>query len=99
MSKADIALCAGVLLALLVMWHWQRSHPKFDLSDLVTGDNGKVSATKFIQTATWVIASWGFVTLTQDGKMSEWYMAAYLGLAYGTKAIKDVFAKPDKPLQ
>ena len=99
MSKADIALCAGVLLALLVMWHWQRSHPKFDLSDLVTGDNGKVSATKFIQTATWVIASWGFVTLTQDGKMTEWYMAAYLGLAYGVKVAKDVFAKPDKPLQ
>lgn len=95
MTLSNLSLSVGAVVALLILWHWQRSHPHFDLSDLITGDNGRVSSTKFVQTATWIVATWGFVTLVQQGSMTEWYMAAYLGLGYGMRVARDALTKPD----
>jgi hypothetical protein len=94
---SNLSLTGIAILALVMLWRWQRSHPEFDLSDLITGDNGKVSATKFAQTGAWVVATWGFVTLVQQGRMSEWYLAAYMGFSFGTRVAKDAMAKPVLP--
>jgi hypothetical protein len=97
LSMSNYALCAGGILVLILLWKWQRSHPDFDLADLITGDNGRVSATKAAQFGAWMVATWGFITLIQQGKMSEWYMAAYMGLSFGARTMKDVFGKPTEP--
>lgn len=91
---SNLSLTGIALFTLIMLWRWQRSHPEFDLADLITGDNGKVSATKFAQTGAWVVATWGFVTMVQQGKLTEWYLAAYMGFSFGTRVIKDVMAKP-----
>jgi hypothetical protein len=92
MKLSDYALAIGAVIALLMLWQWQRTHPEFDLSDLITGENGKVSATKFAQTAALVVATWGFVTLVQQGKMTEWYFIGYLTAFLGTRVAKDALA-------
>lgn len=96
MNISNLALSGLAIGALLMLWQWQRSHPDFDLSDLITGDNGRVSSTKFVQTATFIVTTWGFVTLVQQGKMSEWYLASYLGLGYGVKVVKDLYGKKEE---
>lgn len=99
MTLSNLALAVGAIAGLLMLWQWQRSHPNFDLSDLITGDNGRVSSTKFIQTATWVVTTWGFITLVQQGKMTEWYIAAYMGIGFGFRVARDALAKPEAPSQ
>jgi len=94
MTTSNIALCIGALIGLLLLWQWQRSHPNFDLSDLITGDNGKVSATKFTQMGAWVVATWGFVTLIQQGKMTELYFTGYMTVSLGVRVAKDLWGKP-----
>ncbi len=50
---APLTLLALALLVLWLLVRWQRSHPQFDLADLLTGDNGRVSLAKFGQAAAW----------------------------------------------
>lgn len=96
---SDLALSVGAIIALIFLLRWTKQHPAFDLSDLLTGDNGRISATKFAQTGTWLISTWGFVTLTQKGLMTEWYFMGYVGLAYGTRVLKDALSPTPKPEQ
>jgi ABC-type Mn2+/Zn2+ transport system permease subunit len=93
-TVSNLALSLIALGVLVALFMWQRSHPNFDLSDLITGDNGKVSATKFAQTGAWVVATWGFVTLIQQGKMTEWYFGAYMAASFGVRVAKDALSKP-----
>jgi hypothetical protein len=93
-TMSNLALSVIALVGLLLVWYWTRSHPNFDLSDLITGDNGRVSATKFSQSGAWVVSTWGFVTLIQQGKMTEWYMAAYMAACFGARLAKEALSKP-----
>lgn len=88
-TTSDLALSAGAIIALIFLLRWTKQHPAFDLSDLLTGDNGQISATKFAQTGTWLVSTWGFITLIQQNLMTEWYFMGYVGLAYGTRVLKD----------
>ena len=99
MPLHDLSLSVIAIVGLLMCWRWTRTHPDFDLVDLITGDNGRVSTTKFGQTGSWIITTWGFVTLIQQGKMTEWYMAAYLGLTYGVRIVKDIYTPKDQNVQ
>lgn len=96
-TVSNLALCSIALVGLLLLWHWTRSHPEFDLSDLITGDNGKVSTTKFFQTMAGVTATWGFVTLIQQGKMTEFYFIGYMTAVFGVRIAKDMMSKPNAP--
>lgn len=92
-TLSNLSLSFIALGALALMWRWTRSHPNFDLSDLLTGDNGRVSSTKLLKTGAWVVGTWGFVTLIQQGKMTEWYFAGYMGISFGVSIARDVFGK------
>jgi hypothetical protein len=89
---SNAVLAVGALLALLLCLRWTRTHPEFDLSDLLTGDNGKVSSKKFGQTGAWFISSWGFVTMVQQSKMTEWYFIGYMTVWAGVKLASDLYA-------
>lgn len=67
------------VLALLVLWllvRWQRSHPEFDLADLLTGDNGKVSLAKFGQAAALVVSTWGSLCWCSRGSSPSFISSA-----------------------
>lgn len=97
MTLSNLTLSLGAVIALAMLFVWQRGHPDFDLADLVTGDNGKVSATKFWQTAAGAVATWGFITLIQQGKMTEFYFIGYMTAVFGVRIAKDMLAKPGVP--
>jgi hypothetical protein len=93
-TVSNMALASILLFVLVLLWRWTRNHPNFDLSDLITGDNGRVSTTKFVQCGAWVVATWGFATMVQQGKLTEWYFAAYMAACFGTRIAKDALTKP-----
>ena len=83
-----IALLAVALFAALLIHSWQKSHPEFDLADLLTGDNGKVSLSKFGQVSALIVSTWGFVVLVQTGKLTEFYFIGYMTVWTGAKLIQ-----------
>lgn len=84
---APVTLLALALIALLLLVRWQRSHPEFDLADLLTGDNGKVSLAKFGQAAALVVSTWGFAVLVQQGKLTEFYFIGYMTVWAGYRLV------------
>ena len=95
-TTSNMVLLVGTIISLIFLLRWTNQHPAFDLSDLLTGDNGRVSTTKFAQFGTWLVATWGFVTLVQQDKMTEWYFMGYVGLAYGARVLKDALSPAAK---
>lgn len=77
-EPSSVALLLVILVGALLLSRWTRSHPTFDLSDLVTGDNGRVSGSKFCQFGAWVVTTWGFASMIQQKTMTEWYFAGYM---------------------
>ena len=78
-----IVLLVMAICAALVLHGWQKNHPEFDLADLVTGDNGKVSLAKFGQVSALLVSTWGFVVLIQQGKLTEYYFIGYMAVWAG----------------
>lgn len=92
-TVSNLALAIIAIGTLALLWRWTRSHPEFDLADLLTERDGKVSSTKLLKTGAWVVGTWGFVTLIQQGKMTEWYFAGYMAISFGPAALRDVYGK------
>lgn len=88
-----------VISALIMLLRWQKNHPLIDLSDLITGDNGRVSSSKFCQTGAWVVSTWGFASMVQQGKMTEWYFIGYMTAWTGYAALKSYIGKQPTPVQ
>jgi len=82
-ALALIGLCFTVL-----MHTWQKQHPKFDLADLVTGDNERVSLSKLGQITALGVSTWGFIVLTEQGKLTETYFGIYMSVWTGAKILQ-----------
>lgn len=94
---AWLAPVSLLVLALLTLWlliRWQRNHPDFDLADLLTGDNGRVSLAKFGQAAALVVSTWGFAVLVQQGKLTEMYFVGYMTVWAGYRLVDVALTKP-----
>ena len=76
-SLPSLSLMVIGLVACIALLVWQRSHPEFDLSDLVV-DAGKVSLAKTGQAAALVVSTWGFAVLVHQGKLTEFYFIGYM---------------------
>ena len=89
-------MLAGVVLVIcLLLLIWQRKHPAFDLSDLITGDNGRVSLSKCGQASALVVSTWGFVVLIQQGKLTEMYFLGYMTVWSGARLMQTFIDKKD----
>jgi len=75
-----ISLALITLVVVIVLRMWQRSHTNFDLSDLLTGDNGRVSLSKFGQATALVVSTWGFVIQVEQGTLTETYFGLYMAI-------------------
>ena len=94
-TVSNLALSTIAIAALIMLWRWTRSHPEFHLSDIIPGDNGRVSSTTFMQTGGWLVGTWGYVTLIQQEKMSEWYFVGYMTMCFGVRIAKDALVKQE----
>jgi len=92
-----LIICTVVVL--VSAWLWQRDKKnKFDLLDLVSGDDGKLSLAKTGQLVALLVSTWGFVSLTRADKLSEFYyttyMIAWAGANLASKALDIKKAQP-----
>lgn len=90
-SLLVIAIVVGTILII-----WQRRHPNFDLADLITGPNGKVSLKKMGVASALIVSTWGFASLVQQGKMTEFYFIGYMAVWCGYRAYVETKKPGDK---
>lgn len=67
-----------------------RQRTTLDLEDLLKGDDGRLSNSKFMHLCSWVMATWLIVYLAVSGQLSEGYFTAYIG-AFVAPAVVHAF--------
>lgn len=90
-----VALSAVILAVGVVLYLWQRDGNTFDLKDMLIGVDGKTSLHKFGQATALVISSWGFITLVQHDRMTEWFFIGYMSVWSGVNLAKTIFSPRD----
>ena len=83
MSEWILNTLLGVVgLAVAVsMWRFH-SNPHFqhfNLLDLITTNDGKISRPAVMEMGAFVLMTWGFIVLVQRDKLMEWYAGIYVG--------------------
>lgn len=63
----------------LVRFHHNEFYKNFNLVDIITCREGKVSRPAVMEFGAWIVATWGFVVLINKNQLSEWYLGAYIG--------------------
>ena len=74
-------LALVALAVLLSMWRFH-SNPRFkcfNLLDLITSHDGKISRPAVMEFGAFMLTGWGFVMLINRNNLSEWYMMGFLG--------------------
>lgn len=81
-------LCVTALLVIGLALSWHRTDSvDFDLRQAVTDSvTGKLSVEKIAFMTALCVSTWGFVSLTLEGKLTEWYFSAYM-LAFAATRI------------
>lgn len=90
---AAIMLVVLAVFVAIMLYRWQKNHPDFDLADLLTGENGKISLAKFGQCAALVVSTWGFAVLVQQGKLGEFYFIGYMTVWSGYRLVQEIMTK------
>jgi hypothetical protein len=93
MSYTAYIYAACVCVFAIILMYWSNKHPDFVLTDLVTGDNGKVSLRKFGALVALFSSTWVFVTLTEQGKLTEWFFTGYIAVWAAQKVVTDVMSQ------
>lgn len=93
---STLALSVVIAVVGVVLYIWQRNQNTFDLKDMLVGADGKASINKFGQATALVISSWGFITLVQNDKMTEWFFIGYMSVWSGVNLAKTLFAPRDQ---
>ena len=90
-SALLIALAAFVIGHLAYLLWASRSNSLIDLTDLWTGDNGRLASSKSFQSWAFILSAWAMVwfTVTGHADPTGWaaWAALWVGGALGTKAI------------
>ena len=81
------ALVILFVTAISIFWRWHFAKDNhFDLMDLICTE-GRLNDKKFARTTALVITSWGFWTMSSQGKMTTELLFAYGALWIGNAAI------------
>ena len=76
-------LLIGALVFLLTIGRWNRDpKERFQLSDLLIGQDGRASLDKVGQFVALSVSTWGFVYITRNDSLSEYYFTGYM-LSWG----------------
>lgn len=84
------------LLSILVaisLWRVHRDKKLPDLLDLLTATDKKgivrFDARKCFEAGAFAVSTWGFVFITMEGKLTEFYFAGYMGAWVGARYLRD----------
>lgn len=92
-----IFLGAVILVVVsMVRFHNNERFEHFNLVDLITDKEGRVSRPALMEVGSWFVATWGFVMLINQGKLTEWYMGAYIG-AFVLRAAHAAYLASQQP--
>lgn len=81
-----IAITAVV--SVLLKWHFSTEYADFTLLDLIcTG--GNLNDKKFMRTGAFMVMTWGFYAMVEDGKLTEWFAMLYGSLWVGNAALHE----------
>ncbi len=77
---ANLILLGLVMLVVVSMlrFHNNEFYKDFNLIDVITCREGKVSRPAIMEFGAWVVSTWGFVVLINKNQLSEWYLGAYI---------------------
>lgn len=78
-----IVFVIALIVTLWVLYRVQRSDKNIDFVDLLLDTDGKASWTKITAIGAFAIASWAFVAIVQQGKMTEWLFGLYIAVYSG----------------
>lgn len=74
-----LSISCWILIFLLIKA--QQSPISFELRDLLRSQvTGKVSLAKFGQFIALLVSTWGFIALTLNDKLTEWYFTSYMAV-------------------
>lgn len=90
LSPSMLVLFAFTTLVLVILYQWQNKDGKFDLRDILIGEDGKLSVHKSGHATSLLVSTWGFVELVHTGKMTEWYFWGYMGVWGGVNLVRTV---------
>lgn len=89
----SLALVLWMAATFIYLLREQRKRPEFTLIDLITGDNGRASLSKFAMCGAFFVSTWGFVYLTVGDKLTEWYFGAYMLAWTGTTLVNKAMSR------
>lgn len=77
----NLVLAAVALAVMVSMWRFHKStrYQSFNLLDLITTHDGKVSRPAVMEFGAWIMMTWAFIVLVQRDKLAEWYAGIYVG--------------------
>ena len=68
---------------------------RINLEDLLLGDDGRISNSKFFHLCSWIMATWLIVYLAVSGQLSEGYFVAYIGAFVAPAVAQALKSKPE----
>lgn len=101
-DPSSVLLWVLIALVVLVVWSWHRSDDDFDLRQCLQDNvTGKISVEKVGYVSVLGTSMWGFVTLVQRDKLTDWYVGAMIGgfvlgraVSSGLSVLKDIKSSP-----
>jgi len=106
LDPSSVLLWVLIALVVFVVWSWHRADDNFDLRQcLQDNTTGKISVEKVGYVSVLGTSMWGFVTLVQRDKLTDWYVGAMIGgfvlgraVSSGLSVLKDIKSstRPDQ---
>lgn len=79
LAMAILLAAAVVYIALVLMKRSRSDSSRLDLEDLLLGDDGKMSKAAAVMMGAFAMTTWLMIFLTLNNKMTEGYLAIYVG--------------------
>lgn len=75
-----ILIGIALLIAVsMVRFHNNEHYKHFNLVDLITANDGKVSRPACMEVGAWLLMSWAIVVQVNKGMLTEWLAGLYVG--------------------
>jgi len=92
-----ISLLFGMLVVIYLIFKFHRNPTsRFNFEDLLLVDD-RASVGKIGQLIALNVSTWGFIVLVAQGKLTEWYFTAYMGMWAGAQLISKAIDLNQKP--
>ncbi|MGH7744015.1 MAG: hypothetical protein ACREQ5_04245 [Candidatus Dormibacteria bacterium] len=89
----ELTLILGLIFAILFLLKEQKKDANIRLINLVTGDNGRISGTKFSQIGAFLLSTWAFAFLVVSHELTEWFFGLYMAVWSGSSLVNKWVAK------